>query len=142
MNANAARRAIKFMREQFTHLDSQIVQDGNLHPDLFINQDYVLSLIDRLREKGKLDPKIASVASSFWKSTTTEEDPANKIIGLIDYQFKDIGKQKIPVEIIGYDESTSAFILVNKEKNVHTMRPRIYIELEDDKGTELNGAME
>ena len=68
------------------------MQDSNLHPDLFINQDYVQSLIDRLREKGKLDPKIASVASSMFKSTTTEEDPANKVIGMIDYQFKGVGK--------------------------------------------------
>ena len=78
----------------------------------------------------------------MFKSTSTEEDPANKVIGMIDYQFKGVGKQKIPVEIIGYDEATSAFILVNKEKNVHTMRPRIYIELKEDKSTELNGAME
>lgn len=37
MSASAARRAVTFMREQFTHLDTQLIQDGNLHPDLFIN---------------------------------------------------------------------------------------------------------
>ena len=79
MNANAARRAIKFMREQFTHLDTQIVQDGNLHADLFINEDYVQGLIERLRENGKLDPKVMSIGSSTVKSESV--DPSTKIIG-------------------------------------------------------------
>ena len=95
MNANAARRAIKFMREQYTHLDTQIVQDGNLHPDLFINHEYVQNLIDKLRDVGKLDPQIlGSITSSVMYGSTqkSDTDPAKKIIGKIDYQFKGVGK--------------------------------------------------
>lgn len=51
-------------------------------------------------------------------------------------------RETIPIEVVGYDENTSSFVLNNSEKNVHTMRPRIYIELEEDKNTELKGAME
>ena len=51
MSASAARRAVKFMREQFTHLDTQIIQDVNLHPDLFINEVFVTSLIDTINNR-------------------------------------------------------------------------------------------
>ena len=51
MSASAARRAITFMREQFTHLDTQIIQDVNMHPDLFINKVYVDSLIETIEER-------------------------------------------------------------------------------------------
>ena len=36
------------MREQFTHLDTQILQDNNLHPDLFMSPDSVKDLQKRL----------------------------------------------------------------------------------------------
>ncbi len=51
MSARAARRSIKFMREQFTHLDTQIIQDGNLHPDLYLHERYVEDLVKLLKEQ-------------------------------------------------------------------------------------------
>ena len=120
MNAASARRAIKFMREQYTHLDTQIVQDGNMHPDLFIRDVFVQELIDMVNNR-------------------QEEDPP--IIGKIEFQFRNEGKQMIPVEVREYNEETSSFLLVNEEKNVHVYRPRIYIEMEQDSKTELKGAM-
>lgn len=91
-------------------------------------------LIEKLRKTGRLDKMIASKnSSSMWKSTQSSGiDPEVKVYGKIDYRFKDGSKQRIPVEIVGYDESTSSFLLVNKELGVNTMRPRIYIELADD----------
>ena len=52
-----------------------------------------------------------------------------------------LNRETIPIEVVGYDENASSFVLRNSEKNVNTMRPRIYIELEEDKNTELKGAM-
>lgn len=49
MNMSAVKRAIKFMREQYTHLDTPIVQDKNLHPDLFIDSNMIKDLKERLR---------------------------------------------------------------------------------------------
>ena len=50
MSVQYVRRAIKFMREQFTHLDSQVIQDSNLHADLFIDLHLVRDLKERLRQ--------------------------------------------------------------------------------------------
>lgn len=47
------------------------------------------------------------------------------------------------MEVRGYCERSSQFILVNEERKVNTMRPRIYINLEEDKtNAELDGAMD
>ena len=113
MSASAARRAIKFMREQFTHLDTQLIQDGNLHLDLFINENNVDDL------KGALEER-------------KQNDDMPPIIAHINYDFKKGGRQRVPVEVISYDDETSSFLLANKELGVRTQRPRIYIELDTD----------
>ena len=63
------------------------------------------------------------------------------IIGQITYDFKSLGKQKIPVEVRGYDEGTSSFIVVNEKRKIQTQRPRIYIELEGDHNSELRDVL-
>lgn len=73
MNASGVRRAVKFMRDQFTHLDTQIVQDGNLHPDLFIEEHYVTNLADKIDAR-EADPSLP------------------KIHGKMEFVFKDSGK--------------------------------------------------
>ena len=112
MNAATARRSIKFMREQFTHLDTQIIQDGNLHPDLFINEIYVTQLVEAIKAR---------------EADETKEP----IRAVIDYRFAGKPKERLPVEVKAYDELHSAFLCVNEEKNVNMMLPRIYIELDD-----------
>jgi hypothetical protein len=70
------------------------------------------------------------------------DDSLQPIKGTIGYQFKGKPKEQIPVEIKGYDEEHSSFLCVNEEKNVHTMRPRIYIELEGQMDNELKELMD
>ena len=60
MSATAARRAITFMREQYSHLDPGLVQEGNLHADLFINEEFVSSLIEEI-ERRKQDKSLSPV---------------------------------------------------------------------------------
>ena len=48
MSATSARRAVTFMREQYTHLDAQLMQDGNLHTDLFIDERFVHELVEKI----------------------------------------------------------------------------------------------
>ncbi len=40
-----------------------------------------------------------------------------------------------------YDDEFSSFLCVNEEKNVHTMRPRIYIDLDGEQDNELKELM-
>ena len=53
MNAPAVKRAVKFTREQLTHLDPQIIQDQNMHPDLFMDTDWVKQLKIRVKERNE-----------------------------------------------------------------------------------------
>ena len=58
----------------------------------------------------------------------------------IIYDFKGIGRTRIPVEVRGYDELTSTFIVVNEERKISTQRSRIHLQLEDDHKSELRDA--
>lgn len=107
MGASAAQRAITFMREQFTHLDAGLVQDGNLHADLFINEMYVRELIEDIENRKK--------------------EESSPVVASIFYDFKGKGRTRIPVEVRGYDDITSTFILVNAKKKIKTQRARIHI---------------
>lgn len=66
------------------------MQDGNLHPDLFISEDFVTQLVQRIRENNRL--------------AESKEHPFEPVIANIEYDFKDRGKEVIPVEVRGYDE--------------------------------------
>ena len=72
------------MREQFTHLDTQLVQDSNLHTDLFINEKHVHDLAQKI-EQHRQDPSLGPVQ------------------GHITYDFKGKGRKEIEVEVCEYD---------------------------------------
>ena len=93
-----------------------------MHPDLFIEEHYVTDLVERIKAR-------------------EADSSLPKIFGKMEFTFKNSKTEKIPVEIVSYDEATSAFLLVNEELNVHCLRPRIYIEVDDDKDADFKAAI-
>lgn len=84
MSNTMVQTAITFTREQLTHLDPPVIQDYNLHPEMFIEYEIVQELIDRVADYKK---QLAEAE---------ELNPPEKIFGQIDYQFAD-GSKRIKV---------------------------------------------
>ena len=85
MTQTMVQSAIKFTREQLTHLDPPIIQDYNMHPELFIEYEIVQELVDKVNEyKLRL-------------ADGDELNPPQKIFGYIDYFFPDGKKRNIRV---------------------------------------------
>lgn len=116
------KQAIKFVREELTHLDPHLVQDSNLHPELFMNYDWVLDLKEKLQAR-QSDPSLN-----------------RPLIGMTEYIFADGSNKAIPVEVVGFDPASTRFYVANKEHGINTMRSRVYICLEDDHPGELTMA--
>ena len=124
MNPATVMRAIKFSREQLTHLDPQLVQDQNMHPDLFMNTEWVKDLRNKIKKYEE------QLALSRIRGSGVER-PA-PITGKTDYLFPNGRKERIPIEVTGYERESGRFTFVNKKENINSMTARIYIHLDDD----------
>ena len=113
------------MREQFTHLDTQVIQDSNVHSDLFIEIQNVRELKARLKKYLKMKKLRAS-------GDPDAENP-KPIMGQIEYRFQSTGEVEfIHVQVVDFEEESGNFVLVNERLNIHTQRPRIYIILQGE----------
>ena len=113
------------MREQFTHLDTQVIQDSNVHSDLFIEIQNVRELKARLKKYLKMKRLRAS--------GDPEVENPKPIMGQIEYRFQSTGEAEfIPVQVVDFEEESGNFVLVNERLNIHTQRPRIYIILQGE----------
>ena len=95
-----------------------------MHPDLFMNTDWVQELKSKLKE---YDEKLA-----MSKVRGSGVDKPQPITGTTDYVFPDGVKRRIPIEVIGYERESGRFNFVNKKENINSMTARIYIHLDDD----------
>lgn len=120
MTQTMVQTAIKFTREQLTHLDPPIIQDYNMHPELFIEYEIVQELVDKVNEyKLRL-------------ADGDELNPPKMISGYIDYFFPDGKKRNIRVQVFDFEKVSERFSCYSDEYDVCTMRSRIYILLETD----------
>ena len=62
-------------------------------------------------------------------------------MGFTDYLFPDGSKEKIPVEVTGFERESGRFSIANYGRNIHSMTARIYIHLDDDHPQVLEDAM-
>lgn len=104
-----------------------------MHPDLFMNTAWVKELKNRLKENEK------QLALSKVEGSGVQ--PPEPIMGWTDYVFPGGRKERIRVEVTGFERESGRFNIVNHERNIHSMNARIYIHLDDDHPQVLEDAM-
>ena len=68
-------------------------------------------------------------------------DKPAPITGHTEFLFPDGRKERIPIEVTGYERESGRFNFENKKLNVKSMTARIYIHLDDDHPQVLEDAM-